>query len=114
MNPDSCTVVVINSEKAILVRRDEHGQFLLPRIPFSRCARLAEQVTGYIRRQWKLETLCLFSIDAKGVSDQWQVVTAIEAYQPLTANLNWIPATGLPDEQHRVRVERNSSTNARV
>ncbi len=105
MNTDSTTVVVINSEKSILVRRDEHGQFLLPRVPFSRYARVAEQVTGYLRRQWKLETICLFPSDTDGTSERWQVAAAMEEYEPMTADLNWMPATGLPDEQDRVRVE---------
>jgi hypothetical protein len=105
MNTDSCTVVVINSEKSILVRRNEHGLFYLPRIPFSRGERVAEQVTGYIRRQWKLETLCLFSSDAEGASDRWQVLAATEPCKPVTTDLNWMPAAGLPDQQHRVCVE---------
>jgi aminoglycoside phosphotransferase (APT) family kinase protein len=80
------------NEKELLLERNNKG-FALPSILIPRYTRVARQITEAIRKDWQLQTCCLFQ-----VLDRAYAVELCGEISTQSTNRNWLPIHTLAEE----------------
>jgi len=84
--------------KELLLEHHDQG-LALPDIPIPPYTRIAQQITQAIRKDWKLQTCCLFSIGDR--NNLAYVVELCGAVGTHPANTNWLPIHTLVERDFR-------------
>jgi thiamine kinase-like enzyme len=94
-------VILLASNGAEVLVRQDHARLDLPAVPIPRHQRVAENLTAFMRREWSQDAVSLFALNPSSINSEtrYQVTESIVAQRSAVAGFRWVSVSSLQESQ---------------